>query len=585
MNTTIKKQFLIFISTLILGVSFFVGFLFYSLVQDSQQEVVINLIKEKNASIQQNIEDFTLEKYQDIESNAAILEDLLRANNKTLIFEIFESLRNKYQNMHGLYWDSNDQNNIEKLSKFAYPTSDLKKLIVPSEQEPYFKILKQSSSLNSSNTYLILKNIFLKNVYHSTLVFTITSEHFQKHFGSLDGKIAGYFKPATTVATSDGMTIYRSQDSEQTNYKLQKEFYIEKGQFIHVSDNIVTVVTSTSHDDFVFETFPKWIVFSQFEKSQIDEPFEVVYYILIPSLFFILIFLLFAVNLYINHLFKPLVFISTAFKRLSEGTFERIDVQYEKNDEFGMLVKGYNQMMLQLRTTLAELNSSGKFAALGEMAAGIAHEVNNPLQIIRGYATLTPKYIEANQNEKVIENSKKIISAIDRIAKIVNSLRTYARDGAHDPFREASAFQICDDTLVFCNEKFKNHNIDFKLELPEEKIILDCRPEQISQILLNLLNNAADAISPLDEKWIRLEVRQISDSVEFKVCNSGPKIPEAIAERLFTPFFTTKEVGKGTGLGLSLSKGLAETHKGELLLDRSSPCTCFALKLPLKQKS
>lgn len=577
MKTTLKKQVILFISSLILGVSFFVGFLFFYLVQDSQQEVVINLLKEKNASIQKNIEDFTFEKFQDISADAGTLEKLFTQKNEILTFEVFQTLKDKHQNMYEIFLESSDLKVSKDIEKYSSNQNDFKQLITPEVHDPYFKIIPASKE---KNRYIILNNIFVQNQYHSTLFYVLTQENFHKHLGGFEKKIAGYFKPATTVATTEGITIFKSQDAEHTNYNLQKDFYIEKGQFIHVSDNIVTVVTSTAQDEFIYKNFPRWIVFSQFEKSQIDEPFSMVYYVLIPSLFFGLFFLIFSMNLYITHLFKPLNSVNEAFKRLAEGNFERIDIKYEKEDEFGNLVKGYNQMMVHLRTTLAEVNSSGKFAALGEMAAGIAHEVNNPLQIIRGYATLIPKYLESNQTEKILDNSQRIISAIDRIAKIVKSLRTYARDGSHDPFRLASVFQICDDTLVFCNEKFKNHNIDFQLQLPEDKVEIACRPEQISQILLNLLNNAADAISPLPEKWIRLEVKYSNDDIEFRVINSGPKIPEIIADRLFTPFFTTKEVGKGTGLGLSLSKGLAETHKGELLLDRSSPHTCFVLKLP-----
>jgi two-component system sensor histidine kinase DctS len=109
---------------------------------------------------------------------------------------------------------------------------------------------------------------------------------------------------------------------------------------------------------------------------------------------------------------------------------------------------------------------------------------------------------------------------------------------------------------------------------------LECRAVQISQVLLNLINNACDAISSLNEKWILINAIERNNLIEISVTNSGPKIPAHIREKLMQPFFTTKEVGMGTGLGLSLSKTIAEAHGGRLYLDLGAENTRFVLELP-----
>jgi signal transduction histidine kinase len=109
---------------------------------------------------------------------------------------------------------------------------------------------------------------------------------------------------------------------------------------------------------------------------------------------------------------------------------------------------------------------------------------------------------------------------------------------------------------------------------------LDCREVQLSQVILNLLNNAFDAISELPNKWVHLESRMNEGIIEIRVIDSGSGIPEELREKILQPFFTTKEVGQGTGLGLSISKGIIESHGGTLSIDIKSQNTCFVIQIP-----
>jgi C4-dicarboxylate-specific signal transduction histidine kinase len=138
-----------------------------------------------------------------------------------------------------------------------------------------------------------------------------------------------------------------------------------------------------------------------------------------------------------------------------------------------------------------------------------------------------------------------------------------------------------------CRERFKNHGVKLQLEEVPDTWNLQCRPVQVGQILMNLLNNAHDAVwkpENLDSgAAVILRVREDADGYAFEVEDNGPGINEGSVKRLFEPFFTTKAVGKGTGLGLSVSRSIAKAHQGNLLLASSQPCI-FRLWVPRVQK-
>lgn len=111
--------------------------------------------------------------------------------------------------------------------------------------------------------------------------------------------------------------------------------------------------------------------------------------------------------------------------------------------------------------------------------------------------------------------------------------------------------------------------------------IVNCRDTQISQVILNLISNAKDAVLPLKEKWIKVILQQKENKVVLQVVDSGSGISLDIREQIFQPFFTTKDVGNGTGLGLSISNEIIKMHYGRLFIDHTCPNTCFTIELPL----
>ena len=230
----------------------------------------------------------------------------------------------------------------------------------------------------------------------------------------------------------------------------------------------------------------------------------------------------------------------------------------------------------------ARMLTASKLASLGEMAAGIAHEINTPLATASALAQQLQDIAEESQPDMktIFDKSLKIESTMGRIAKIIKSLRALSRDGSHEPVVPESLAKVVDDATALCAERFKVHGIPLSMVGVTGEALIECRPTEISQVLLNLLNNAKDAVEDLPEKWVRVEAADVGDSMEIRVVDSGSGITPSQARRIFEPFFTTKTADRGTGLGLSIAREIAESHGGALTIDTDSPNTCFVLRLP-----
>jgi C4-dicarboxylate-specific signal transduction histidine kinase len=236
----------------------------------------------------------------------------------------------------------------------------------------------------------------------------------------------------------------------------------------------------------------------------------------------------------------------------------------------------------QLVDAEAKLVTTAKMSALGEMAGGIAHEINTPLGTIGMIAEQIKELVneETVEREMISEMSEVVGLTVQRISSIIQGLKTFSRDGSRDSFSNTSLKQIIDNTLTLCREKLKNSSVKLILDSIDDDISIQCQPVQISQVLLNLVSNACDAVSRLQEKWIEISTERQGDMIRILVTDSGGGISREIRNKLFEPFFTTKDIGKGTGLGLSIAKGIAEAHQGQLTLDDGCVNTRFVLNLP-----
>lgn len=229
-----------------------------------------------------------------------------------------------------------------------------------------------------------------------------------------------------------------------------------------------------------------------------------------------------------------------------------------------------------------QLFQSSKMSSLGEMAAGIAHEINNPLTIIMFSAEDGCNLVEQEKinQAQIRKNFSTIMNTSSRIAKIIKSLRSFSRNESLDPTTRIPLIDLLDDTLRFCGKRILVNNVNLQVHAPRHMVV-ECRPSEISQVILNLINNAIDSVEQQKKPWIEVVVQDQIDFAEIEIRNSGPVIPEEVRPKLFESFFTTKPKGKGTGLGLSLSKQLIEHNGGKIWYDSESETPSFKFRVPL----
>ena len=226
---------------------------------------------------------------------------------------------------------------------------------------------------------------------------------------------------------------------------------------------------------------------------------------------------------------------------------------------------------------------AAKMAGLGEMAAGMAHEINTPLAVISIKAAQARELLQEKplDLELLGRIHDTIAGTVDRISRIVRSLRSFARVGTQDEPKDVSVEGLLSEVKDLCFERFRVHGVALRSEIREAGLSLSCRESEIMQVLLNLLNNAYDAVQCRQDKWVELGARKNGDWLELWVLDNGEGIPPEVRGRIFDPFFSGKEPGKGTGLGLSISKGIIQSHGGSIEFDPQSQFTRFVIRLPL----
>ena len=229
----------------------------------------------------------------------------------------------------------------------------------------------------------------------------------------------------------------------------------------------------------------------------------------------------------------------------------------------------------QQRLVAAQLLQASKLAALGEMSAGIAHEIRNPIAIVMGSAQVLKKF--AGDAEKQVPHIDAISNAAHRVTRIIDGLRFFSRS-TEDKVKQAHSLgHILRESINLSSSQAKRYGTLFLTEIKTNGLIV-CDEVEISQVLINLFSNSIAAVKDLPERWIKVTLEEVVGEIILKVADSGPRISEEISRSMFNPFFTTKPAGEGTGLGLSISKTILDRHGATIELCSDVPNTCFEIR-------
>jgi PAS domain S-box-containing protein len=246
--------------------------------------------------------------------------------------------------------------------------------------------------------------------------------------------------------------------------------------------------------------------------------------------------------------------------------------------------------------TEQQLIQASKMATLGEMATGVAHELNQPLSVIKTASSFSIKKINKREpidGEMFFNLLDKIDSNVDRATKIINHMRQFAHKSDLD-FAKVQVNEVLERAFEIFSQQLKLRGIEVIWDLEGELPKINADPSRLEQVFINILLNARDALeanwnpaeSAKADKKIILKTRRAGKTIICEICDSGPGVPQTIKDKIFDPFFTTKEVGKGTGLGLSISYGIIKDFGGSIHVTPNAPKgACFILKLPIPERN
>ena len=453
------------------------------------------------------------------------------------------------------------------------------------------------------------------------------------------------------ISIKDGVVVTKMNNTGVTNPKdvlggnLLLEYAAKWIQDRSSKENtkVLSHTTSVVHGNrrFTLAQIPgtDWIVVASIELAEVHESANQM--LLIFGLIFLVLGTVASVVIikFSHALSKPLNQLTITAREVTDKSDFNLRVPVTTQDEVGVLAIHFNRLIQwiakytqELQETQAQLIHSEKMSSLGQMLAGVVHEINNPVNFIHGniqYATeysqdllklieiyqqhcppLAPEVqeeVEAIDPEFVIKDFSKLLNSMqvgtERIIEIVNSLRTFSRLDEAD-VKQMDIHEGIDSTLMILQSRLKENKSSPSIEVIRDYgdvPLVECCPGQINQVFMNILANAIDALKESYQSkklaytqefknWkspnIHLQTKQENKNCIITIADNGSGMTQEVRRRIFDPFFTTKSVGKGTGLGLSISyKIVVEKHQGKLecdsILDRG---TKFTIALPLKAR-
>ncbi len=264
---------------------------------------------------------------------------------------------------------------------------------------------------------------------------------------------------------------------------------------------------------------------------------------------------------------------------LEHNIAERTQELLSANTQLAAKYDKLQQTENLLRSTRNEMVQAGKLAMLGQMAAGITHELNQPLTAIRAFADNASTFLSRGQVAQADGNLRHISAASARMGSIVGQLKGFARKSP-EAVAVVEVNQAIQDAALLLDSEFVRHGVQLQLDLPYTFHVLG-DTVRIEQVLINLLRNALDAVEQAPEKTVRVVLEADAQQVRIHILDSGIGLPQEVAKHLFEPFFTTKATGHGLGLGLAISSSIVQAMNGHLEARNNPTCGAeFVVYIP-----
>ena len=232
----------------------------------------------------------------------------------------------------------------------------------------------------------------------------------------------------------------------------------------------------------------------------------------------------------------------------------------------------------ELRVAEQTVQQASKLAALGEMSAGVSHELNQPLAAMKTYLAGARLLLERDRGDEALTSFQRIDDLLERMGTITRQLKSYARKGG-ESFEAVDLRVALSGALTMMEPQLRHRRVRLQRSLPREPVMVHCDRIRLEQVIINLIRNALDATRTVRDPSIELVVDKLSHA-HLSVRDNGPGVPDL--EKLFEPFWTTKGPGEGTGLGLAISSGIVADFGGRLTAhNRDSGGAVFDVELPL----
>jgi two-component system NtrC family sensor kinase len=314
---------------------------------------------------------------------------------------------------------------------------------------------------------------------------------------------------------------------------------------------------------------PSWLLVIEASRDEVFAPITRLRQYILIMMAALLVMSLFMARWVAARLARPVQMLAQGITRYADGETD-IRCTQTRSDEIGVAGRAFNYLCETLEHTRGErdkaetaVRQSERLAAVGQMAAGIAHEINNPLMNIMSLASLVEKSVGDINNPEVKQDLQTLREEGQRCARIVQGILKFAR--ASEPsITSINLVAIMKDTLNLLKHRFDAAGLQVETDMPDE-LYIQGDADQLQQVLVNILLNAVHA-SPSDS-LIQVCLRHDATRASIEIRDQGDGIPAEELSRVFNPFYSTKPEGQGTGLGLSVSYGIIQKHRGAITID------------------